>query len=639
MKCNITKAKIIIAILLLSLILIPISYAKYHKKYNTQLILESTPFYFNDTASDLTLSYRSDATFEFNVLNYNGELVTEKDIGYTISWDNSTYGLIINGTAYQDTKSSINKTLKGNIKSNDKITIGLIEESERPVKETINLEICSTTPYKKCSKYKVNIISPDGFEVTGNPTKWTKDDVTLNIVPLEGNNQIEYCSFDNGENWINALAVNSLVSVCKNTYSENTTAQIKVKYYDGTVSDTVDIDITKIDKEAPVINFDKQPDNTIDETLIVTLNEDNQLLKNMTYSDDKSGIKNIETYYNDTLITNSNYFTNVGRYEIIYKAYDNVGNEKDYKREILIRFPTGGKYIVDWTKLYGDNIVKEGLATDTTLPGLYKDTEETGLDETLPFSSKYYYSGENVNNYLSFLNLEMRVLNVSVNDDIKIIAPKGAKSTDWDTRYIYDSDKYEDWTVKWINGMYIYTPEADRVFFTENDLKHIEKATFYAGRFSRNDASTIANIVNLERTANKELSNKIKEYTASFESYFAFPNVSDYIKACNDQSNIYSIRTTQTNQSSFKKNSYLKSTNEEWTLNGKRATATDNDFWISDNGNQILSKTRYYVAHYRPVMYIKSDTILSGSGTTTDPFKIEENWDWFDSQYPSTLYK
>lgn len=156
----------------------------------------------------------------------------------------------------------------------------------------------------------------------------------------------------------------------------------------------------------------------------------------MTYSDDKSGIKNIETYYNDTLITNSNYFTNVGRYEIVYKAYDNVGNEKDYKREILIRFPTGGKYIVAWTKLYGDNIVKEGLATDTTLSGLYKDTEETGLDETLPFSSKYYYSGENVNNYLSFLNLEMRVLNVSVNDDIKIIAPKGARSTDWDTRYI-----------------------------------------------------------------------------------------------------------------------------------------------------------------------------------------------------------
>lgn len=74
-------------------------------------------------------------------------------------------------------------------------------------------------------------------------------------------------------------------------------------------------------------------------------------------------------------------------------------------------------------------------------------------------------------------------------------------------------------------------------------------------------------------------------------------------------------------------------------MNGKRATATDNDFWISDNGNQILSKTRYYVAHYRPVMYIKSDTIISGSGTTTDPFKIEENWDWFDSQYPSTLYK
>ena len=225
----------------------------------------------------------------------------------------------------------------------------------------------------------------------------------------------------------------------------------------------------------------------------------------------------------------------------------------------------------------------------------------------------------------------MQVLNIAVNDDVKIIAPKSGKTTDWDTRYIYDSDKYEDWTVKWLNGSYIYTDKADRVSYTETDFNHIRKATFYAGRFDRGSVESIKELLVLERTSNKELSDTLTSYTAGFESYFAFPNVSDYIKANNDQSTIYSIRTSQLHQSSFKKNSYLSSASQEWTINSKRATATDNDFWVLDYGNQILSKTRYYGAHYRPVMYLKNDTILSGTGLKDDPYTVQENWDWFDN--------
>lgn len=30
------------------------------------------------------------------------------------------------------------------------------------------------------------------------------------------------------------------------------------------------------------------------------------------------------------------------------------------------------------------------------------------------------------------------------------------------------------------------------------------------------------------------------------------------------------------------------------------------------------------------VIYLKNDTILSGTGTEQDPFTVKENWAWFD---------
>lgn len=426
---------------------------------------------------------------------------------------------------------------------------------------------------------------------------------------------------EQGYSWDNTTFTDNLPYTIEN--NGNYTAYVKDRA--GNVGSCT-ITVTMIDSTSPGLALKANP-------FIVTLGEANQIKDNLIIDDGEgSGVdeRTIKVTRLENTIENSNYFENVGRYKITYYAQDKVGNKSEIEGQILVRWPTGGKYILKQSEL-ANYIMGEGKATDTTKTGLYKDNDETGLDKTLPYSSKYYYSGSTVNNYLSFLGLEMQVLNIAVNDDVKIIAPKSGKITEWDTRYIYDSDKYEDWTVKWLNGSYIYTNEADRVSYTETDLNHIRKATFYAGRFDRGSVESIKELLVLERTSNKELSDTLTSYTAGFESYFAFPNVSDYIKANNDQSTIYSIRTSQLHQVSFKKNSYLSSTSQEWTINSKRATATDNDFWVLDYGNQILSKTRYYGAHYRPVMYLKNDTILSGTGLKDDPYTVQENWDWFDN--------
>lgn len=152
---------------------------------------------------------------------------------------------------------------------------------------------------------------------------------------------------------------------------------------------------------------------------------------------------------------------------------------------------------------------------------------------------------------------------------------------------------------------------------------------------------TIADTINYERNYAYRLGGGLADTdapgAAGFQSYMAFPNVSDYLKSCNYLDVIYNIRTSQTNQGIFYNNSWLASRVEQWTLNAKKDDAllsAENDFWVLDygtSGNEIVSNTNYLNKQYRPVFYLKNDTILSGTGTSTDPFTVQENWTWFDN--------
>lgn len=638
------NTKILILILgLICTIVVPISFSKYYQDSQGQIVTKSTPFYFDTTASNLTILYSDDSSFNFDVLNYKGNLITEEDIKYTISWENDTYGLIINDEEFNQVSSNYSSSLKGNVKSFDNINISFIAPEKKPVKEEMKLKICATEPYSLCEEYLITIISPDGFQVIGNPTEWTKDDVVLEVVPKEGNNQIEYCSFDNGLTWENASVSRSIAPVCSKTFSENQLVKIKTKYFDGTESDEVDVEITKIDKEAPTVEFDYIDDNK-DQTLIVTLGKNEELLKNLSYDDDKSGFKEIYILYNGEVVTNSSIFTKVGRYTVTYKAIDNLGNEKDYLREVLVRWDVGGKYIVQRQNAEvsagnKDNCMGVkgiGLANNADLMGLWQDTADTGLDESLPFASKYYFSGKTVCNNIVISDKTFNVMNIAVNDSIKIIGTVSSKNVKWGSRKIYDSDIYSAWQ-EWASSKRIYySNDAQATQLTDAEFSHLIQGTFYPGRFVRNSDQTFSELIGKERYANGHLGGN---NASNFSSYFAFPNVSDYLRASNRLDIIYNIRKIQTNQSTYVATSWLSQSDEQWTINTKNDTSTDNDYWVLAYGDEIISRTYYYAQNYRPVFYLNSDTILSGTGDSSDPFKIEENWDWFDSQYPTSLYK
>lgn len=489
------------------------------------------------------------------------------------------------------------------------------------------------------------------FNVTGNPTTWQNTDVILTIVP-DYIDTYQY-SFDGGITWQNTPSY---------TFSSNQTVNMKIKSQDGFVSDLVTENITKIDKVAPTITFESSLEYNTDHTtkyattLIATLGENTSITTGITTSDDFSGIASgyPKCYRNSAELVSTNELTDnlgvarVGRYAITCTVQDNAGNITTENREVLVRWPTGGKYIVKKTEKDGAGIVTTGLAYTTLNDGLYRDNANTGANVGLPFASKYYYAGAIVDNYLSFAGLTFRILNVSTNDDIKVLGDLSDMKVRWgpsyklDNRKIYLSNTYNTWSTKWWPRGQIYnneTGESRYKLFTETEQLHLDLATFYAGRFNKSDAVDISHTVYYEQTGGVNLGG---DDNPAFEGYSAYPNVSDYLKASKAHDHVVSIDDTQDNgilgigttkRDIFNANSWIDMSEDQWTMNSKNLTSTDNDYWVLDGTlhGAIISRTFFYEQQYRVVFYITDVTILSGNGSSSTPYNVEEDWSWFDS--------
>ena len=343
---------------------------------------------------------------------------------------------------------------------------------------------------------------------------------------------------------------------------------------------------------------------------------------------------------NNLILYDLNHFFSIEMFHINCNTtvQDEAGNETTQNREVLVRWPTGGRYVVRKT-----NIAGIGHSSSTSPDGLYQDTSDTGLDSTLPFSSKYYYAGAYVDNYLSFANKTFRIINVSYNDDIKVIGDLSDLSIAWggvlessSKSQIYNSNIYNAWsTIWWINGQ-IYnndSGESKYYIFNNTEKAHIALATFYAGRVNDNDV--IIDIISSEQTNTERLGGA----SASFQGYSAYPNVSDFLKACKAHDIFDSLEDIDTGsvyskRQQFESYSWIDSSAEFWTMNGRTGTLLqNNDFWTVDIDMGLHFESRAYTTsrQYRVVFYITDITILSGDGSQLSPYNVEEDWARFDS--------
>ena len=484
---------------------VQVSNAKYKDRMELDIYLTSAKMYFQDNATDVTIPYANNsANIDFSIRNYIGQEYTLQDIEYNISISNLNYTFCI-GNDLNTVNNNIDMVLTGGEPNSEELHMSFqrLNESNVPSVEEIDVTISTNFPYTYSKTFTVTILNGE-IVITGNPTNWTKDDVTLVVTSATPGIELTEYSFDNGLTW---TIDNS------KTYTENISGlNILAKDNLGETLGPIIIDITKIDKTSPTITFAKSTEYNSDgtskqvETLIAYLGNRTSVLTGVNATDIQSGIseEGIRCYRNDIEITTTDYFTQVGRYSVIYKVQDEVGNQVEEERQILIRWPLAGKYIVARQDIAG-----RGFSSSSSPDGLYKDTYDTAYNSVTPFSSKYYYTGPTVDNYLTFAETNFRILNVATNDDIKVLGDISDVKTAWGNSKIYSSTVYNTWSTKWWPRGQIYnneTGESKYKVFTDTEKSHLDLATFYAGRVDKSD--DITDIIFNEQTNADNLGRK-----------------------------------------------------------------------------------------------------------------------------------
>ena len=235
----------------------------------------------------------------------------------------------------------------------------------------------SYRPYVVIS-YTNDATKPTISSVSGNPTEWTKDNVTLTVTATDnvyGANGIAGYSFDNGESWQTGKT---------KTFSKNQTVYIKVKDKAGNISAVTTVKITKIDKTAPVVeSITKSPTSEWSNANVkVTLDATDAL----------SGIRETNGYsfnggagWRDT---NNKTYSDEGTYTITGIARDKAGNTKE-SGEISVK--------IDKTKPVVDKVnnPKNGVwvNTDVTVSITASDTQSSVVNSGIATSGGYSFNG------------------------------------------------------------------------------------------------------------------------------------------------------------------------------------------------------------------------------------------------------
>lgn len=86
------------------------------------------------------------------------------------------------------------------------------------------------------------------YNITGNTTGWTKNNITLDVDVKNGSLTPKQYSFDNGKTWQTSS---------RKTFTSNQTAYIKIRF-DGGLESAVNIQKIAIDKKKPTVEFSIQ---------------------------------------------------------------------------------------------------------------------------------------------------------------------------------------------------------------------------------------------------------------------------------------------------------------------------------------------------------------------------------------------
>lgn len=246
------------------------------------------------------------------------------------------------------------------------------------------------------------------------------------------------------------------------------------------------------------------------------------------------------------------------------------------------------------TETYVTNNLKELLLDKvvTSGNGLYN------------INGKYYFRGENVDNYLIFDGILWRILGINNDKSIRLIEAGRRDPVIWDDNYNEDTKSSTGINNFYSNGLNSKILEnlnniyKDNTILSENGKGYLKETSLCIGKRS------ITEIIN---------DGSIECSTTIDNQYIGLLQLNEYLIASLDQNCI------QTDSNSCRNYNYLaKFVNSYWTLTAN----TDNTHQVYKINSTIMSTAASNTGMARMVINISENTNVTGEGTEKNPYII-----------------
>ena len=239
------------------------------------------------------------------------------------------------------------------------------------------------------------------------------------------------------------------------------------------------------------------------------------------------------------------------------------------------------------------------MTSEDLIVGLEKD----------PYECRYFFTGKNPNNYITFNNEQAgwRIIFIGCDGTIKIMRINIIRNILWDdSGGIYDHGN-NNWSRPstlntYLNGTYY------------NNLTNVAKSQIVSSNYSI--GSVVNNNNNLQEQVNDENSK-------TWNGKVALPTLSEYLRTNSDKNNCGTFFSNNNNSLKCTATTWMIRNSDGaawWTLSPNTNT-TDATFLVNYSGSIYNDYVKQpYLAH--TVVTLSSKLTLSGSGTQSDPYTI-----------------
>ena len=275
--------------------------------------------------------------------------------------------------------------------------------------------------------------------------------------------------------------------------------------------------------------------------------------------------------------------------------------------------------------VYAATYIESNLITyDNTESGMNSDNVQTAIDELYntcfppkagdqiledqplekdPYECRYFFTGANPNNYITFNGEDAgwRIISVECDGRIKIMR------IDIIANIVWDETNSNNWA----------RPATLNTYLNEtyyNSLNSIAKSQIVASNFSIGGDTWDNN--NMSTQVSNENSNK-------WYGNIALPTLSEYIRTNSNKSKCGTVSLNNDNYSSCVSTGWMDN-NDIWRVLTPYSGNSNSVFYINSYGN--INYMRVYDSQdaVRPALYLSSEVkITGGNGTQSNPYTIE----------------